>query len=127
MSRNPNNRGRANRPECRRHINASSIIKVRAAQVYGSLAKFGIRAGLSRQLLHCRMRSAEVWNPNHGWWEYVLALPQGVLTSDAAAACDLLMELPPVPDAAAVDAIVAGQGEVWQECDVARGGWKQAQ
>lgn len=71
------------------------------------------------------MRSAEVWNPNHGWWEYVLALPKGALASDVAAAADLLMALPPVPDADAIEAIIAGQAALWHELDVVRGGWKK--
>jgi hypothetical protein len=98
--------------------NARFVIRYRACAMFGNLAGLARFAGISRQALDNRIRSAERWPLTHHWFGFVLALPEPLWCYDAPAVAAL-----PLPDDADIESRRALQTEVWQTAYFKRHAW----
>ena len=108
--------GRTRKKECREAYAASGVmIRARGKAIYGSLTKLSVRIGLSRQALHHRVTSAEVWPLSHGWWATVLCCPVEYVTAGNA---DF-----PMPSESEVSTALVVQEDHWEIANAKRGTW----
>jgi hypothetical protein len=98
--------------------NARFVIRYRACAIFGNLAGFARFAGISRQALDNRIRSAERWPLTHHWFGFVLVLPEPLWCYDAAAIAAL-----PLPHYSEIEDRRQIQSEVWQTAYFKRYAW----
>ena len=98
--------------------NARFVIRYRACAIFGNLAGFARFAGISRQALDNRIRSAERWPLSHHWFGFVLVLPEPLWCYDAAAIAAL-----PLPHYSEIEDRRQIQTEVWQTAYFKRYAW----
>ncbi len=108
--------GRTRKKECRQaHAASGEMIRARTKAIYGSMSALAIRIGLSRQALHHRQTSAEVWPLSHAWWATVLCCPVEYVT---AGRTDFQL---PIESEVATALIV--QEDHWEIANAKRGTW----
>lgn len=98
--------------------NARFVIRYRACAIFGNLAGFARFAGISRQALDNRIRSAERWPLSHHWFGFVLVLPEPLWCYDAAAIAAL-----PVPHYSEIEDRRQIQSEIWKTAYCKRYAW----
>jgi len=99
-------------------VNAGQVIRYRAAAMFGNLSGLARFAGISRQALDKRIRSAEAWPLTHHWFGFVLVLPEPLWCYDAASVAAL-----PLPHYSEIEDRRQIQSEVWQTAYFKRHAW----
>ena len=108
--------GRTRKKECRQaYAETGRLIRARTKAIYGSMSNLSNRIGLSRQALHHRLTSAEVWPLSHAWWATVLCCPVEYVTEGKAD-----FRLPLDGD---IVAAMAVQEDHWEIANAKRGTW----
>lgn len=101
--------------------NAGEVIRFRAAMLFGNLTGLANFAGISRQALDRRLKSAQKWPLSHAWFQFVLALPEPLwcyTTADAASV--------PIPDETDLATRKKLHAEVWRKANTNRRNWSSA-
>ena len=94
------------------------VISLRCKQLYGSVSALAARLGLSRQALHCRIRSASRWFLTHHWWSAVLFLPIHLLvTNDLSTVCV------DKPTDAEISLLFRRERAIWDHAYAMKGTW----
>jgi hypothetical protein len=96
---------------------SGEVIRQRAKAVYGSMNKLSAKLGMSRQALHCRIISAEVWPLTHEWWGVILCIPTECITAGNA---DFRL-----PSENEVLTALSVQADYWEQADARKGEWNK--
>lgn len=96
---------------------SGAVIRERSRAVYGSMNKLSALLGMSRQALHCRIISAEVWPLTHEWWGIILCIPTEYVTEGKA---DFRL-----PSEDEKSAALSVQADYWDKADARKGDWNK--
>ena len=94
------------------------VIALRCKHLYGSVSALADRIGISRQALHCRIRSASRWFLTHHWWSAILFLPTHLLVT-----ADLSLVCVDKPSDDEVAALFKRERGIWDHAYAMKGTW----
>jgi hypothetical protein len=96
----------------------AKVIALRCKQVYGSVNRLAQKVGISRQTLHCRIRSAGRWHLTHQWWATILHLPMHILVGTIDDVATI-----PAPKDFDVDMVLKRERKIWEQTYDLRWTW----
>jgi len=110
--------GRGRNKDARKaHTASGLLIRERARAVHGSMNKLAALIGMSRQALHYRIVSAEVWPLTHDWWATVLCIPVEYVTEGRG---DFRL-----PSESEISTALSVQEDHWAQADARKGDWNK--